>query len=65
MGEVNETANAAVMRSIGRLREVEESARLALVEVVAAARAQGWSWDHIGGMLGISRQAAAKRYGGD
>jgi hypothetical protein len=30
---------------------------------VAAGRRQGWSWDQIGTALGISRQAAHKKYG--
>jgi hypothetical protein len=31
---------------------------------VAAARAQGWSWEQIGDALGVSRQAVHKKYGG-
>lgn len=33
-------------------------------EAVARARAQGASWTVIGAMLGVSRQAALKRYSG-
>lgn len=31
---------------------------------VAAARAQGWSWEQIGDALGVSRQAVHKKHGG-
>jgi hypothetical protein len=30
---------------------------------VAAARDQGWTWDQIAHVLGVSRQAASKRLG--
>lgn len=30
---------------------------------IASAREQGWSWKQIGDALGISRQAAHKKYG--
>ena len=30
---------------------------------VAAAREQGWTWDQIAHVLGVSRQAASKRLG--
>jgi hypothetical protein len=30
---------------------------------VAAARDQGWTWDQIAHILGVSRQAASKRLG--
>jgi hypothetical protein len=30
---------------------------------VAAARRDGWSWEHIGDALGVSRQAAHKKHG--
>lgn len=32
-------------------------------ESVAAARAQGCSWDSIGQVFGVSRQAAQQRFG--
>lgn len=30
---------------------------------VAAARAEGWTWQEIGDALGVSRQAVHKKYG--
>jgi transcriptional regulator of acetoin/glycerol metabolism len=32
---------------------------------VTAAREQGWTWDQIAHILGVSRQAVAKRLRGD
>lgn len=40
-----------------------EAARAALEDAVGAALAHGASWSEIGGLLGISRQAAFHRYG--
>lgn len=41
----------------------EESGRL-LRESIGSARTAGLSWDAIGGVLGVSRQAAQQRFGG-
>ena len=40
-----------------------EAARVALEDAVRGALAHGASWSEIGGLLGISRQAAFHRYG--
>lgn len=40
-----------------------EAARLALENAVSGALDHGASWSEIGGLLGISRQAAFHRYG--
>jgi hypothetical protein len=47
------------LSEIGELRAVV--ARLEL-DLVALARAQGFSWHEIGAALGVSRQAAHKRF---
>lgn len=52
---------------LARARALFELARLADEmgrDVVAEARARGWSWTRIGREFGVSRQAAAKRFGG-
>lgn len=41
----------------------EEAGRL-LRESIGSARAAGLSWDAVGGVLGVSRQAAQQRFGG-
>lgn len=43
--------------------ELVRRARERLQELVAAARSNGVSWQDIGGVLGVSRQAAFKRFG--
>jgi hypothetical protein len=43
--------------ALHRLAEQVESTQ------VAAARAQGWSWEQIGDALGVSRQAVHKKHG--
>jgi hypothetical protein len=40
-----------------------EAARSAMESSVAAARGQGCSWAEIGKVLGVTRQAAFRRYG--
>lgn len=41
---------------------VRESAELAIERVVASARRSGASWSEIAAPLGVTKQAAAKRY---
>jgi len=43
--------------ALHRLAEQVETAQ------VAAARAQGWSWEQVGDALGVSRQAVHKKHG--
>lgn len=43
--------------ALQRLAEQVETAQ------VAAARANGWSWEQIGDALGVSRQAVHKKHG--
>ena len=44
---------------IGELRAVVATLEL---DLVALARSQGFSWNEIGAALGVSRQAAHKRF---
>jgi hypothetical protein len=47
-------AVAALGRLLERLEELQ----------VDNARRLGWSWEQIGGVLGVSRQAVHKKHGG-
>lgn len=52
---------AVGLRAVASLRALLES----LEELqVRQARARGWSWQQIALMLGVSRQAVHKKYGG-
>jgi hypothetical protein len=44
-------------------REIRDGAETLLVEAVEQARAAGRTWQEIGGVLGVSRQAVFQRYG--
>ncbi len=52
------------LRRIGRAKQAVRDAEVELRAAVAAARASGRSWGHIGIVLGISKQAAQQRFGG-
>jgi len=52
---------AVGLHAAGALRRLAE--RLEAVQV-RNARAQGWSWEAIGAVLGVSRQAVHKKYRG-
>lgn len=45
--------------------EAEAIARSNVQEAVAAARECGCTWDEIGEALGVTRQAASRRFGGE
>lgn len=51
---------ASGLRAVVVLRRLAD--RLEAVHV-AAARRSGWSWQQIGDVLGVSRQAVHKKYG--
>lgn len=51
------------MGELSDAQQAVEAARRGLIEAVAAARAQGRTWADIGEELGMSRQAAFKRFG--
>ena len=52
-----------VLRVIAGLAESRERVDGELVEAVIAARDVGRTWSEIGAMLGVSKQAAQRRYG--
>lgn len=52
---------AVGLQAAGALRRLAE--RLEAVQV-RNARAQGWSWEAIGAVLGVSRQAVHKKHRG-
>lgn len=51
----------AGLAAITRLRHIIDEAEAVQVE---RARGQGWSWEDIGRVLGVSRQAAHHKHGG-
>jgi hypothetical protein len=51
---------AVGLRAVVALRRLADQVES---QQVAAARRLGWSWDQIGDALGVSRQAAHKKYG--
>ena len=63
LGAALEDEPLAYLRLVAATRvAAEESSRL-LREAIAAARAAGHSWDAVGRVLGVSRQAAQQRFG--
>lgn len=51
-----------IPEQIVSLANHREDLELAIASAVAHAREHGLSWAHIGGLLGVSKQAAMKRY---
>jgi DNA-directed RNA polymerase specialized sigma24 family protein len=67
MTEATDTAEAATssdprvgLRAVAALRQLAE--RLEALQVEHARRL-GWSWEEIGGALGVSKQAVHKKHG--
>jgi hypothetical protein len=60
--EVSNQDPAVGLRAVAALRALLES----LEELqVRNARAQGWSWQQIATVLGVSRQAVHQKWGGE
>lgn len=55
--------DTAVLRHLGELAERRASLERELREAVLAARRSDRSWSEIGTMLGVSKQAAQRKYG--
>lgn len=51
------------LRTIGELAERREEVEAELTEAVRSARQAERSWSEIGTMLGVSKQAAQRKYG--
>lgn len=56
-------ADSAPLDALGALYDLRQSIRATMRETVAAARANGETWQTIADALGISRQAAWERFG--
>lgn len=56
------TADTDALRVIAELAEQRDGVDAALVEAVRAARTARRSWSEIGAMLGVSKQAAQRKY---
>lgn len=55
--------DGAALRQLGRAVDARDAADDAIRDAVARARTEGHSWATIGAVLGVSRQAALKRFG--
>ena len=60
-GEVSSADPAVGLRAVASLRALLESLERLQVE---NARKQGWSWQQIADLLGVSKQAVHKKHGG-
>lgn len=56
-------ADTESLRTIAELAERRGELDAALVEAIRSARRADRSWSEIGTMLGVSKQAAQKKYG--
>jgi hypothetical protein len=56
-------ADTAALRMIAELAERREVVETELTEAVRSARQAHRSWSEIGTMLGVSKQAAQRKYG--
>ena len=57
------TADTESLRVIAELAERRDAIDDELLEAVRAARRSNRSWSEIGAMLGVSKQAAQRKYG--
>ena len=55
-------ANTAALRTIAELVEQRDDVDAALLDAIRDARSAGRSWSEIGAMLGVSKQAAQRKY---
>ena len=55
-------ADTAALRAISELAEQREQLDQALTDAVRSARSANRSWSEIGAMLGVSKQAAQRKY---
>ena len=56
-------ADTEPLRTIAELAERRDEVDAALVDAVRSARDAHRSWSEIGAMLGVSKQAAQRKYG--
>lgn len=56
------TADTDALKAIAKLAERRDEVDAALLEAVRSARAAHRSWSEIGAMLGVSKQAAQRKY---
>jgi len=57
------SADTDALRHIADLAQQRDDVDAELTQAVAAARAAHRSWSEIGAMLGVSKQAAQRKYG--
>jgi hypothetical protein len=57
------SADTAALRHIAELAQQRDDVDAELAETVRTARASRCSWSEIGAMLGVSKQAAQRKYG--
>ena len=55
-------AKTSTLRTIAELVEQRDDVDTALLNAIRDARAANRSWSEIGAMLGVSKQAAQRRY---
>ena len=55
-------AETEALRAIAELAEQRDGVDAAIIEAVRSARAAHRSWSEIGAMLGVSKQAAQRKY---
>ena len=58
-----EVADTAALRAIAQLADERDEVDDKLTDAIRAARLSDRSWSEIGAMLGVSKQAAQRKYG--